>query len=214
MSETMAALDNDDRRDFFRIDDNVVLTYRQVPQDQLPKALKTLGENLCDAFTLAATFDGLTQQNRALHQRVYLESAAVAQYLDALERKLDMLARVLMLREMGVDEKQTRRVNLSAGGMEFHTGDPLSPGAILEMKFVVFPSRIGILAGGEVIRCDADPEYDDTHPYKVAVKFRHLRESDRQLLIKHVLGKQASQLRREHGHAAADDDGDEHQVEM
>ena len=181
----------DERRDFFRIEDHVVLNYRRVPQGQLPQPLQHLEDN---GFSLAATFAGISQRTRSLQQQVRQDSPATADYLKALEQKVDMLAQVLMLREMELDEQETREVNLSAGGMEFRTKEALEPGNWLEIKFVVFPDRLGILAGCRVVRCERDTGCWQ-HPYRVAVEFTHIRESDRQLIVRHVLSRQSQRIR-------------------
>ena len=183
-----------DRRDYFRIDDDVIMTYRAIPQEESPAAFRAVQQTLRASGTLTTTLAGISERTTFLKQQIRRQSPALADYLGILEDKLDMLARALMLRDMGVDEESTREVNLSAGGIEFHSDEPIPPGTMLEMKFVVFPSRHGILAGGKVIRCDPNLA-DGLSPYQVAVEFAFIRETDRQLIIKHVLGKQSSRLR-------------------
>jgi c-di-GMP-binding flagellar brake protein YcgR len=185
-----------DRRNYFRIDDHVVMSYRPVPTEELPEALQALGQTLKDSGTLTTTFADISQRTVFLKKQIRQESPALADYLDILEDKLGMLARALLLRDMGVNEEATLVVNLSAGGIEFHTDEPLAPGTTLEMQFIVFPSRHGILTGGKVIRCEPDADSNPAH-YKVAVEFAFIRETDRQLIMKHVLGRQSSQLRKQ-----------------
>jgi hypothetical protein len=185
-----------DRRSYFRIHDDVVMTFRALPAEELPATLRAIEQTLSDNCTVSATFAGISQRMVFLKKQIRRESAAVAAYLDILEDKLDLLARALLLRDMGVDEEDTHQVNLSAGGIEFHTSEPIAEGSLLEMKFVVFPSRHSILTCGRAIRCEPDCT-EQAKSYKVAVEFTFIQDTDRQLIVKHVLGKQSSQLRQQ-----------------
>ncbi len=184
---------NQDRRSFYRIDDSVVLTYRQVAEAELAETVHAPPGDLQDAFTLASTFAGISHETRLLRNQVRSEAPAIARYLEALDRKLDILSQVLLIQEVGPHEERTLAVNLSAGGMEFEAREPLVVDTWLELRFVLLPSRTGILAGGRVIRSDALESRD---AFRLAVEFSHIRESDRQLLVKHVLGRQSERLRQ------------------
>lgn len=188
------------RRSYFRIDDSVLLTYRQVPEEELLESLSNLEETVGDAFILAASFANISRTTRPLNRQIRLELPAVANYLNVLERKIDILARIILTQQMGIEEEQTSEVNLSAGGLEFQAGEPLPVDSTLEIKLIVFPSRIGILAGGKVLRCESSNNNPDPASYTIAVEFTHLRESDRQLIIKHMLNKQSMQLRQRRSH--------------
>lgn len=188
------------RRSYFRIDDSVLLTYRQVPEEELLESLSNLEETVGDAFILAASFANISRATRPLNRQARRELPAVANYLNVLERKIDILARIILTQQMGVEEEQTSEVNLSAGGLEFQAGEPLPVDSTLEIRLVVFPSRIGILAGGRVLRCESGNNEHDPVSYTIALEFTHLRESDRQLIIKHMLNKQSMQLRQRRSH--------------
>lgn len=185
------------RRSYFRIDDSVLLTYRQVAEEELLESLNNLEETLGESFILAATFANISRTTKPLNRQVRLEFPAIANYLKVLERKLDILARIMLSQQMGVEEEQTREINLSAGGLEFEASEPLQMGSMLEIKLIVFPSHIGILAGGKVLRCESSNTDPAPAAYRIAVEFTHLRDSDQQLIIKHLLNKQSIQLRQQ-----------------
>ncbi|MDQ2695447.1 MAG: PilZ domain-containing protein [Pseudomonadota bacterium] len=184
-----------DRRTFFRIDDQVALTYRRLADGDPECALQELQQRVTDSFNLAAAFAGIGQETRLLHQQISQELPSVALYLDALERKLEVLAQIVLRRNADAGEKDIRPVNLSAGGMEFQTGEILPPGSLLELRFVVFPSHVAIAAGARVARCDADAGPGGERLWHVGVEFLYLRESDRQFLVRHVLNRQSQRLR-------------------
>lgn len=184
-----------DRRTFFRIDDHVALTYRRLADGESECALQDLQQRVTDSFNLAAAFAGIGQETRLLHQQISQELPSVALYLDALERKLEVLAQILLRRNADTEEKDIRPVNLSAGGMEFQTCEILPPGSLLEMRFVVFPSHVAIVTGARVVRCDPDTGPNGEKLWHVGAQFLYLRESDRQFLVRHVLHRQSQRLR-------------------
>ena len=87
-------------------------------------------------------------------------------------------------------------MNLSASGMAFKSKDAVEPGITLELKLLLYPSLAGILAYAEVVDCAALEEEESGFSYQIRVNFSHLRESDRDLLIRHVVQRQTDQLRR------------------
>ena len=182
-----------ERRNYFRINDEIFLNYRHLAPGESPTLPKSRGETINDCYSLTALFTSISRQTQLLNRQIRTESPAVADYFNAVEQKLDLLARMLLLQQMDMNPGDTGEVNLSGGGVEFRTDEAVSPGCMLEMKIVVFPSHTGILTSGQVMRCQH--EKTNTHPYRVAVEFVHIREADRQFIIKHVLGKQSIQIR-------------------
>jgi hypothetical protein len=184
-----------ERRRFYRIDDSVALTYRLVPEDDLQDILEGFEDGLPNRFTLHANFVATSHQMRKLLEQISDEAPHVGAYLEALNRKLDLLAKLIAVQSTEVPDRPTRRVNLSAGGMAFHAPDPLPRESTLEIKLVLFPSYIGILTYATVVDCHRDESAQADFPYRVGVDFTHIREPDREVLVRHVLRKQAAWLR-------------------
>ena len=60
---------------------------------------------------------------------------------------------------------------------------------------VLFPSMIGILTISRVIHCERMDDGNSQFPWQVAVEYEHLRETDRELLVRHIMAKETEQLR-------------------
>lgn len=196
--EGKAMTPDDERRRFFRIDDSVHLSLRVVPQDDLNGRLASLERNVADSFSLMTSLNMVTQQVSAGLRRIEAKDPDVADYLKALDKKLEILGRAFLSEEVDMSDKPVRAVNLSAGGVAMHSRDAFEENAVLEIKMLLLPSYTGVLTYGSVVDCrplegeDADPDF----PYLLRIDFSFMRDSDRDALIRHVLLKQAEWLRR------------------
>jgi PilZ domain len=201
---------NDERRRFFRIEDFVHLSLTVVPPGELDRRLGALQQRVGDSFTLMTTLGGLTQQAAAALRRIEARDPDVADYLKALDKKLELIARAFLAEEVELADRPARAVNLSAGGMALHSRDTYAQGQVLEIKMLLLPSYTGILSYGTVVECIpwGEGEEDLEYPYRLRVDFSFMRDSDRDALIRHVLLKQAEGLRRRREQRGIEAEGD------
>jgi len=188
---------SDERREYFRIDDEVALDYRPIDEADIDALSDRIHARFPDRFTVASSFTATSRQmTQALH-KVQNQSPELVRCLQAIDQKLNMLAQLFVSEEMHLDQQPTREVNLSAGGLAFRSQHEIRTGSLLEMRIVLFPSLIGILTLSRVIHCEPISDTNVDFPWQVAVNFEQLRERDRELLVRHVMAKQTRQLRAE-----------------
>ncbi len=193
----------DERRSFYRIDDEVVLHYREVDEPVPPSTPQGLPDRLLNIFTLSAQFAAETRALRVQLKTIESQMPAVATYLKAIDRKLDMVAQLLLAEELEDPGHATQEVSLSAGGLAFHSDLPLMSGTLLELQLVLLPAFTGLLTYGRVVYCARDGEAPDpAFPYRVAVEFEELGEETRDLITRHVLAREAARLRARHDREA------------
>ncbi len=183
----------DDRRRYFRIDDHIMLKYRVIPSNEVQSVSERLRAPLPNAFSLSSDFAELKQESTILQRSIESSSPAISKYMGILDKKLDMIAKVLLIQNMGSDEQLWRKVNLGAGGMSFESHVDIPAASMLEIKMGLLPSHAGLITVGKVIRCQK--KSDGISGYYVALCFLHVRDSDRELLVQHVLWRQAQMLR-------------------
>jgi len=179
-----------ERREYFRVDDSVLLDYRLLGEGEPPDP----GDREEPGrFTVMADFAAKSRHMHRLAHRIRRQSADLARYLELLDDKLNTLARLCVDQATGDMDRSARPVSLSAGGIRFRAGSALAAGALLELRMVLLPSRTGLMVRARVVHCQpADPEGE--FPYQVGVEFEDLREVDRELLVRHLLGRQARHL--------------------
>lgn len=186
---------SDERREYFRIADEIALDYRLLKDEEVDGLLERMRSRLVDRFTAASSFAATTRQMAHLIHKVQTESPELARCLQAIDQKLNMIAQLFVSEQMALDDQPTREVSLSAGGVAFRAQHELRTGSLLELRMVLFPSMIGILTISRVIHCERMDDGNSQFPWQVAVEYEHLRETDRELLVRHIMAKETEQLR-------------------
>ena len=185
----------EERRSFFRIDDLIHLSYRVMNAEDLPGGPEALERSVADSFSVMPNLNALSQQMAASLHKIEQRDPDVANYLKSIDQKIEMLGRAFLAKDTGITDKPARPVNLSAGGLALRVGEVLEAGAILEIKMLLLPSFTGILTYGTVVSCEAI-EPDQQNGYCLRIGFSHMRDVDRDALIRHLLRRQADLLRK------------------
>lgn len=191
-------INQNERRQFFRIDDSLSLSYRQVSSDRLAASIECLENEIDSDFTVVSSLAAVSQEMMGTLNKIESSRPEIAAYLKSLDRKIDILGRALMAQTTELLKQPAQPVNLSATGISFQVSEFIQPGSTLELKLLLTPSYAGILSFVEVIGCDpAVPEPGEPDPgYNLRTAFVHIRERDRDVLIQHVIQRQGAQIRR------------------
>jgi len=198
--------DPNERRGYFRIEDDVLLSFQTVAPEVWEKLADKSSNSETNSFNLKAKFAAIDQAIKPVRCRLRQQSEDLAGCLEAIDQKLEMLAELLLRQENDLDNLPTRKVNLSAGGISFHVQKPVKSDDILRLRLLLLPSHIGIETYARVVYCVQVENFRvGRFPYKVGVEFCHLRESDTDLIIRHVLDKQTRERRAAHQRAQSND---------
>jgi len=186
----MSKVDRQERRGFFRINDDVALTYRLVLGDAENKTLEGLASDQNEPLTLTNELEKMNEVSRLHFRYVEKESPEVARYFSYIEAKINLLAHHIMMANDELFVESTQPVNISGSGVSFTADVGLERGSCLEVKFTLNPSMVTINTFSDVVSCQ--PEGDK---FRVAVVFKQLRDADRDMLIRHVVKKQMNNIR-------------------
>ncbi len=187
-----------ERRSFVRVSDQVVLTYVLVNREAYQALPDKRSNSTTNGFNLKAKFMALDRTMRPLFHRLEERQEELARCLEALNQKLEMLAEVALRHELDLDRLPLREVNISAGGLSFEARNPIEPGRILRLRLLLEPSGIGIETFARVVYCrPLQSALNRGLGYRVGVEFKHLREEDADLIIRHVLCREADLRRQE-----------------
>ncbi len=184
-----------DRRKFFRIEDSVSLSFRPVAPGDLAAKLRRLEGDQDSDFTVMSSLASISQEMAGIMHRIEVALPDVGRYLKALDGKIDLLGRAFLAGNADLTNQRARPVNLSASGMAFSTTEAISIGTILEIKLLLLSSFTGILTYSEVVGCEQQPSTEAEPVFQIRVNFTHLRENDRDVLIRHILKRQSALLR-------------------
>jgi hypothetical protein len=183
----------DERREWIRIDDRVLLEYRLL-NDQTEEPTPGIPPASNEAITAVIakpTADLLLRSGEQLAQSPLLPWMMKVDWL--LEVILKTLAK---MHPEGIPMAQIADVSLSGGGIGFPSPLQFSAGDMLRLKIILSPF-IPIHATASVIR---STHAKDGTNYDIATKFIQLNPNDQEHLIRHIIQTQAERLRGRRNH--------------
>lgn len=182
-----------ERRDNFRVSDEVLLDYNRIHPEEMELWHKEWVHGTLSAFALVPEMNELRQSTAMLRHQAEQESAVFAQLIEHLEHKLDRVIAVLMKQEFGNCCPQPLEVDIGAEGMGFATAEVFAVGQMLELRLIMPSTGLGLHTFAQVVRCG---ESRDRRGYRVGLQFQYLHERDREVMIQHVLQRQSMILRQ------------------
>jgi len=113
-------------------------------------------------------------------------------------RKIESIARTLVITESVIPENEIQTINISEGGMAFHSEKPLPEGQSLLLRMVLLPTFFSVLTKAIVVANQKQREIaaPDNLPFWTRVNFVNLDDRQQQLLAKQILKFQQQQRRK------------------
>ncbi len=169
-----------DRREYFRVDDQLVLRYRSVPAEAVGHTPAERHFDNSEMFALLRELRHIDQEHNNVLRGLAEQNRELGTYLKSLNRKIDLVANALATLSDGQQQQAPQHASISEGGIAFHTSVNLGVGSFVALELVLLPSHTGLALYGEVL------DTRDANGLTV-VSFIRLRESDRQILARHIL---------------------------
>jgi hypothetical protein len=194
-SSTPSRTAQDDRREWIRIDDRLLMEYRLLSESGSAPVVevgRASAESISEAVT-KPTVELLARSGESLMGSPVLPWIMKVDYL--LEVILNALA---VSQPSSVSMARPMDVNLSGGGVGFATKREFAAGDQLALKLIL-PPFIPIQANVRVIR--SVPQTNG-HGFTIATEFVNLKPDAQEHLIRHILHTQAERLRARHKSAA------------
>lgn len=183
----MSTLDEEDRREYYRIEDMIALEIR--PLSAPEAAGEEVLQDASPLFNLLSELHLSEFESQHLLRQISERDRAIAAFLKSQNKRIDLLSQVVALTVLGhIGEPQL--VIISEGGIDFQYPTPVATGAHLSVKLVLMPQALGLLLRARVTHCDRKGE-----GYDVGTEFEHLTDAQRQLLARYILQKQAQERR-------------------
>ncbi len=182
--------DAQDHRDYFRIDDIVAIEYQLMPELIAPGAAAFPFSDTSEQFQLITEMQTIEAESQQILRSIHEQDRQVANYLKNIDRRIQLLSRIIAACSEDIASLPRQSVNLSEGGIAFSSSAPLPKGGYIAIKLVLFPSYAGMLLSGQIVSCE-----EANKTYTNHITFECISDSDRQLLAKHVIQFQAQQRR-------------------
>lgn len=177
-----------DRRRYFRIADQIGLALTPLTAAE--------AEQLLERLEAPSSRAGLLNDLQAIRERHLPERRAleykfptVAAYIKVIEHQIDTLAQAVGEVEDFPGVADTPAC-LSAQGVSVQWLTAFVVESAVDLRLTLFPDRVLVRSLARVVRCD--PFEDGS--YRLALDFVHVREADREAIIRHVYRLQRLQL--------------------
>jgi hypothetical protein len=180
----------DERRRFFRIDDTVGLKAERIDPKEVEEKIEHFRQNK-HQYAMLNDYNFQLEQHQADLRKITERMPELGRYLKMLQQQIDRLTEQLLPDDQQFVDRELP-VNISAQGIAFYSSESADPGDVIELHLKLHPSQHRIMVLARVIHCESDRK----HPgqYRIALDFEHIREADRELLVKHVHGRQLQAL--------------------
>jgi hypothetical protein len=185
----MPTQDEDDRREYYRIDDTIALEFTP-----LSAADALASDELHDSsplFNLLSELHLMDFESQHLLRHISERDRTLANYLKVVNKRIDLLGQAVALSLMR-DIGSPKQVTLSEGGVSFNSPHSIAVDSHLAVKMVLMPQALGLLLRAKVIHCR--PLSDEQ--FEIGTEFEALTDAQRQLLARHILQKQALERRQ------------------
>ncbi len=180
----------EERRRFYRIEDIVSMKTEVVDESEAPERIKQFWQEQ-HQFSIRNDFNYKLEQHQADLKAIKTKMPELGRYLSILQEQLDILTDKILEDEDKFTDLE-HQVNLSAQGIAFVSPEAAQHGDILELHLKLNPGRQKIVIFARVVSCE--PVEDPTGHYNIALDFEHIHEADREIIVKHVHGKQLTAL--------------------
>ena len=183
----MSTLDEEDRREYYRIEDTIALEIRLLSAPEA--AGQEVLQDASPLFNLLSELHLSEFESQHLLRQISERDRNLAAFLKSQNKRIDLLSQVIAITVLGqIGEPQP--VILSEGGIDFQHPTPIATGAHLSVKLVLMPQALGLLLRARVTHCDRKGE-----GYDVGTEFEYLSDAQRQLLARYILQRQAQERR-------------------
>ena len=189
----MPSNDDNDRRQFYRVEDRVGLEYRRV--EGAPSGpVATLFEG---AATLVLHEEVRRYDNeiRAQLNQLAETDRNLSHLLKALNDKLDTVARIMTFEQKPLQDEHWVDVTISEGGISFQRRNiDFSEDETLAVRLTFIPELTQVAVLSRVVRVEPLEGAQRAH-----LEFIEMEDHERQLIARHVLRTQARQRQQQRG---------------
>ncbi len=179
-----------DRREYFRVDDQVILRYRVVPPESIGHTPPERHFDNSEVFALLRELRHIDQEHNTVLRTLAEQNRELGTYLKSVNRKIELIGNALATLNEGQQQQTPQQVSISEGGLVFHATNGLASGSLIAIELILLPSHTGLALYGEVIEMRAAKGL-------AVVSFVRLRESDRQILARHILQVQIAAKKKQ-----------------
>ncbi|MDB6062826.1 MAG: hypothetical protein JWM78_2929 [Verrucomicrobiaceae bacterium] len=170
-----------DRREYFRVADRAILRYKPVAADAIGYTPAERHFDNSEIFELLRDLRQIDQEHNTVLRGLAEQNRELGVYLKSMNRKIELVANALAVVDQTQQKQIPQTVSISETGIAFKTEDDLLPGSFIAMELILLPSHTALALYGEVLA------QRDQSTGLTVISFVRLRDSDRQVMARHIL---------------------------
>ncbi len=180
-----------ERRRYYRIEDRVLLSLNPIEAGKLDNRLEEFWVNE-HRFSIRNNFNFEIEQHITDRHAIESRMPELTRYLAVLEKQIDLLTDKLIGDEQ--DKNLSRKtVSISAQGISIDDNQTPGVGELIELQLKLLPSGLRLVIIARVVLVEEGTD-NDQGSNRISLDFEHMHEADREILIKHIHGKQMEKL--------------------
>ncbi len=179
-----------ERREYFRVEDRLLLRYREIPRAAVGNGPAERHFDNSEVFELLRELRQIDHEHNNVLRTLAEQNRELGVYLKNINRKIELVANALASLDQVQQGQAPQSVSFSESGIAFVAEPALAVGSMLALELILLPQHTGLALYGEVVMNRNDAAT------RSVVTFMQLRESDRQILAKHILQVQIAAKRQ------------------
>ncbi|HEY7773550.1 MAG TPA: PilZ domain-containing protein [Marinagarivorans sp.] len=172
-----------DRREFFRIDDDVIFDVHPVDADTAAHGTARDVVSEGPSWEVLESLTEIDTKTQAICANFTSKQATLARYLKLLNDKIDLLARHTVF--SSYQHLPKTRISLSQDGIAFKNARMLYKGSFVVLRIIFLPRFTPVITFAQIIRCESRD-----NSYNVAAKFYRLDADQQQVITKTLIKAQ------------------------
>lgn len=183
----------DDRRRYFRINDNIMLNFYPITEIEAKARIKEIKAGIIRQPNERQPLLGLETQIKGVIEQLKKTSPQVAHVAQLLNQKLSLVMSYVDIPEdqaKTLDNQLSVNASISACGIAFDTNDKYMVDQKIVLEIILPPSYMQMVIIGTVALFKSMPE-NNSSKYRLAIDFDCITENDQERLIQYILKKQA-----------------------
>ena len=179
-----------DKRQFFRIQQNVILNFKAVSTDIVHQGDAEQHFSYSTNYRTLVKFQQLDDESTAIMHNIRKNDPDLGRYLETLNKKVNLLSQQLLAQETVTEDQQiTGRVSLSQGGIAFTSSYSLNIESWIAVKLVFLPEYHSIISYAQITRS----QKLDGGRYLLGACFYQLNDEEQRIIAKQVIDTQIIQ---------------------
>jgi len=181
-----------ERRNFFRIDVDVLISHLCV--DQSSALAQRIPAQFQDepSYSLMREIQTIDQDSHKYLHSIGEHNRELELYLRSISKKIDVISAQIAQTLSPELEQQAQRISLSEGGLSFHCPHALAHDSYLAVQLSLLPAHQNLVLFAKIINCSPA----STGGFSVALSFIEPSDGDSQVISRHIMQQQQAQRRQ------------------